>query len=280
MNDKSNKLDLPAAPATDKGTIAPAKVTNDLRNFVNGESMKKQFALALPKVLPVDRFVRCLITTLNRTPELLSCDKNSVLAGAMTCAQLGLEIDPALGRAYLLPFNDKRKGKIAQLIIGYKGYVDLAYRSGLVSGVDAEVVYEKDTFTYEKGLNPKLVHIPSDSEDAGDLKYAYCIVWLSNGGKIWRVLNRGEVMRHKKYSRAAGSEYSPWNTNEAAMWRKSAIRDLAGLIPQSPELQMALTADADDARAPEAPLPTDFSDMTNVDASPEGMAVAAGADHA
>jgi len=223
--------------------VATAK-PDSLREMLTGTKMKQQFALALPKALPIDRFLRCLITTINQTPKLLECDRTSVLAGAMTAAQLGLEIDPALGRAYLLPY----KGK-AQLIIGYKGYVDLAYRSGQLAGLQAEAVYEADHFSYALGLDPKLEHIPADTENRGELKYAYAVASLANGGKAWRVLNRAQVMKHKRSSQSAGSSYSPWTTHEEEMWRKTAIRALASILPLSPEIRDAVAYESNTAEA-------------------------------
>ncbi len=242
MNDK-NTTTTTAPTANAVATTANAKPPT-LREVITGENMKKQFALALPRALPIDRFLRCLMTTINRDPKLLECDRNSVLAGAMTAAQLGLEIDPALGRAYLIPY----KGK-AQLIIGYKGYVDLAYRSGQLAGLQAEAVYEADHFSYALGLDPKLEHIPADVENRGELKYAYAVASLANGGKAWRVLNRAQVMKHKKSSQSAGSSYSPWTTHEEEMWRKTAIRALSSILPLSPELRDAVVADEDRAEA-------------------------------
>lgn len=225
-------------------TTAVAATTGSLRDLITGPKMKQQFAMALPKALPIDRFLRCLITTINRDPKLLECDRTSVMAGAMTAAQLGLEIDPALGRAYLLPY----KGK-AQLIIGYKGFVDLAYRSGQLAGLQAEAVYAADHFSYALGLDPKLEHVPADCEDRGELKYAYAVATLTNGGKAWRVLNRAQVMKHKKASQSAGSAYSPWTTHEEEMWRKTAIRALSSILPLSPELRDAVAADSTDPAA-------------------------------
>lgn len=257
----------------------PAKVKpQTIRDTIMSESMRKQFANALPKVLPVDRFLRCIVTQFSRIPELMQCDKSSVLSGAMTAAQLGLEIDPALGRAYLLPYNDKRKGKIAQLIIGYKGYVDLAYRSGQIAGMQAEVVYSKDHFDYAYGLEPRLTHIPTESEDRGELKYAYVVVSLVNGGKVWRVLNKTEIMRHKSFSKGAGSDYSPWNTSEAEMWRKTAIRSIAPLLPLSPELRDAVAADDGGPEMAPAIDLGDTVEISTVDApgtGSEGLASAA-----
>lgn len=259
-------------------TQIQTKAPDTIQKLILGDSMKKQFALALPKVLPVDRFVRCLVTTMNRTPELANCDRQSVLAGAMTAAQLGLEIDPALGRAYLLPYRDKSKGMIAQLIIGYKGYVDLAYRSGQLSGMQAEAVYSKDEFEYEYGLIEKLRHVPSEEEDRGELKYAYAVAHLKNGGHVFRVLNRSDVMRHKKASKSAHSDYSPWNTNEAEMWRKTAIRALASMMPLSPELREAVAAEEEDYSAKAASEIADAVVLETsplADSSPSGMASAA-----
>ncbi|HET9685113.1 MAG TPA: recombinase RecT, partial [Gemmatimonadaceae bacterium] len=201
----------------------PAQTDNairDLRGVLNSDAMKKQIKMALPSILPLDRFLRTFFTTVNKTPDLALCDRDSVMAGVMTAASLGLEIDPSLGRAYLIPFKDRRKGLVAQFIIGYKGYIDLFYRSGMAAGLVAEAVYEKDEFEFELGLEPKLVHRPSEDEDRGRLKFAYAIAFLENGGKVWRVLNRSAVMRAKASSRGAESEYSPWNTSEEQMWVK------------------------------------------------------------
>lgn len=225
--------------SNDVTTTAPPT----LRQLIGGESMRKQFAMALPKVMPLDSFVRGILTTLNKIPELQDCAQDTVLAGCMTAASLGLPIDPVLGRAYLIPFNDNKRGcKVAQFVIGYKGYVDLFYRSGQASGIQAEAVYEKDHFNYQHGLEPKLEHVPSEESDRGKLRYAYAVASLKGGGKVWKVLNRSQVMKAKAYSRGSDSKYSPWQTNEGEMWAKTAIRALSDLIPLSPELQQHISA--------------------------------------
>jgi recombination protein RecT len=221
--------------------------------------MKRQFAMALPKVLPIDRFLRCLLTTVGRDPKLLECDKQSVMAGAMTAAQLGLEIDPALGRAYLLPYRDNKRGMIAQLIVGYKGFIDLFYRSGMADGIQACEVYERDHFRVRRGLEPILEHEPFEGDDAGPLKCSYAIASLKGGGKVWEVANKRDIARARKASRGAHSEYSPWNTAEGEMWKKTAIRKLAKLLPLSPELRDAIAQDEDTAPMDSA-MPVAFSD--------------------
>lgn len=222
-----------------------ANQKSDLRALINSDAMKKQFQAALPKVLPIDRFLRVLMTTIQNNPKLLDCTRDSLLSSVMAAAQLGLEIDAVLGRAYLVPFA-KGQDLICTLIVGYKGYVDLAYRSGQLAGIQAEVVYEKDLFEFEMGLNPKLRHVPCEDEDRGQLRYAYAVAEIKGGGKVWRVLNRGDVMRAKKMSKSAGSQHSPWNTHEASMWSKTAIRALHRFLPLSPEQCTAVALDDDD----------------------------------
>jgi len=232
------------APAT--SAVAPRSKLSTLRALIEGEGMKRELARALPKVLNVERFTRTLITTLNKMPELADCDQGSVMAGIVTAAQLGLEIDPTLGRAYLIPYNDRSKGKIAQLIIGYRGFVELAYRSGQIASFQAEVVYANDEFDYELGLNPRLKHVPFTGDDRGELRYAYAVVKLAGGGSVFRVLGPADIKKAKASSRAASSSYSPWTTHPDEMWRKTAIRAIAKMLPLSPELRDAVKQDDDD----------------------------------
>lgn len=246
-------------PTPTPNTPSTAK-RSDLRSLITGDKMQQQFKLALPKILPVERFTRTLLTTLARDQKLLECDQMTVFAGAMTAAQLGLEIDPALGRAYLLPYRDSRKGMVAQLIIGYKGFLDLFYRSGMGDGFQASEVYERDAFKCVRGLDPKLEHEPFDGDDAGPLKCAYAIARLKGGGTIFEVANKRDVARAMKASRGSDSPYSPWQTAPGEMWKKTAIRKLAKLLPLSPELRDAIAADDGDAITAAAPTADRFSD--------------------
>lgn len=220
-------------------------VADQRKNFlgvIQGDGFKKQMALALPKHVTPDRMLRVAVTAMNKTPDLYDCDQTSVMACLMDCSALGLEPD---GRnAYLIPFNDKRRGKICQLIVGYQGFIDLGYRHPLVRGIRAKAVYEKDHFVYDEGLNPRLEHTPYDgSDDPGLLKYAYAICNIGDAGNTFVVLNRRQILKAKSYSRGADSQYSPWKTNEEAMWIKTAVRALAKFMPRSTELSQALSVD-------------------------------------
>ena len=138
---------LGQAPAPVK---APARVAskNPIINMLVSDRFKKQMALALPKSLTADRLTRIVLTEFRKTPALLSCDRESLFGAVLQCAALGLEPGSALGHCYLLPY-----GKTCQLIIGYRGMIDLARRSGQILSLCAYCVHEADEFHYELGLH-------------------------------------------------------------------------------------------------------------------------------
>lgn len=201
---------------------------------------------SLPSGYSQDRFVRLLLTAANTNPDLFTCDPRSFLAAGVGAAQLGLEPNDARGLAYLIPFNDRRRGKIVQLIIGYRGMLDLARRSGMVSSINAFPVYDGDTFTYSLGLEPSLHHVPGDhDEDPAKLTHVYAVAKVQ-GDPQFVVLTRRQIDRVKASSQGARSEYSPWNTHYVEMALKTALRRLCKWLPQTVEMAHALDRDERD----------------------------------
>lgn len=202
---------------------------------------KGAIGMSLPRSMDADRFSRLLLTACNTNPELLKCDPMSFLAAGVAAAQLGLEPNDARGLAYLLPFNDKRRGKIVQLIIGYRGMMDLARRSGMVTSIRAVPVFEGDTFTYQLGLDPTLEHIPGDhDENPATLTHVYAVAKIA-GDPQFVVLTRRQIDKTKNASMGSSSSYSPWNTHYVEMACKTAIRRLCKWLPQTVEVSQALT---------------------------------------
>lgn len=225
---------VPAAPA------AAAVATKPRTVFDVVTSMKDQLALALPRHIPVDRMLRVVVTALRRTPKLQQCHQASLLGSIMTCGQLGLEPNDPRGLAYLIPYKDE-----CQLIIGYRGYIELAMRSGMVKGIQALAVYARDHFEYEEGLDPKLVHRPyMGAEEPGEVVAAYAIATMPNDVKAVAVLPRRDIERARQASSAVKSgRPSPWDDWYPEMAVKTAIRRLAKRMPQSPEFAHAIEAD-------------------------------------
>ena len=123
------------------------------------KKMQGEIAKALPSVLTPERFTRITLSALSTNAKLAETTPQSFLSAMMTAAQLGLEPNTPLGQAYLIPFwNGKNKCLECQFQLGYKGLIDLAYRSGEVSVIQAQIVYENDEFSYSFGLIPVEAH--------------------------------------------------------------------------------------------------------------------------
>jgi recombination protein RecT len=195
------------------------------------EDLAPAIAVALPQHLDAERMSRVFQTCLRTTPKLNECTVQSFLGSVLQLAQMGLDPSAGLQQAYLIP--RKIKGVMqCTTIIGYQGMLDIAYRSGKVAQVTAEVVREGDDFGYQLGLNPDLVHRPKS--DDGLLLYTYAVAELVNGRKSFVVLTAGQIAK-RRHSSAAGSS-GPWSTHEDQMWKKSAIRELFKYLPKSAEL--------------------------------------------
>lgn len=200
------------------------------------ERMKGEIAKALPTVITPERFTRIVLTALSSNPKLQQCTPQSFLGAMMTAAQLGVEPNTALGQAYLIPY-----GRECQFQLGYKGLIDLAYRSGEVSNIQAMEVYENDLFEFEYGLEPKLKHIPAKS-DRGDVIYYYAIFKMKDGGYNFAVMSVDDARKHgRKFSKSFSS--GPWRDNFDEMAKKTVLKRVLKYAPLKSDFVRAVTQD-------------------------------------
>jgi recombination protein RecT len=208
--------------------------------------MESQFALAMPKGMEAAQLVRDALTALKQTPKLAEATPQSVLGALMTCAQLGLR-PGVLGHAWVLPYWDsKSRSFVAQLIVGYKGYVELAYRSGHIASIIGRTVYEGDTFDVEYGLDDKLVHKPAMKGERTTPIAHYAMVKLANGGRSFWVMTEDEMQAWKKRyapTNKSGNIVGPWVSDYEAMARKTCLLRLAAWLPKSTEMAYAIEVD-------------------------------------
>lgn len=194
--------------------------------------------------MTAERLTRIVMTECRKTPELLKCNQESFFGAVLQCAQLGLEPGSALGHCYLLPFgngksNDGRPN--CQLIIGYRGMIDLARRSGQIVSINAYLVHEKDEFDYTLGLHPDIKHRPSPLADPGAITYAYAVAVLKDGGVQFEVMSRAEIETVRRQSKASTS--GPWSKHFGEMARKTVVRKLFKYLPVSIEAVRAVEID-------------------------------------
>ena len=180
--------------------------------------------------------------SVSKDKYLSECDPWSILQATMSCVSLGLLPDGVSGQAYLVPF----KG-VCTLIIGYRGMIQLGYRSGMVKDWGMpQIVWEGDDFTHHLGDRECIIHNPCGKR--AKRVGVYNIVELTTGGKVRVSLTADEVMAVKKKSRGSDRSASPWQNDESAMWMKTAVRRVAKFVPSCTELQRAITIDEESER--------------------------------
>jgi recombination protein RecT len=193
------------------------------------------------------KFLSSVISSVQRTPELLNCEFDTVINSFMVMAQLELMPSDVSGEAYVLPY----KGK-AQFQLGYQGLVTLFYRAG-VKSIVAEIVYEKDTFKYINGViehNPDIF-----ASDRGKAIGAYVIVETQQGGKIAKVMKKSDIIDiGKKFSKSFNTSFTPWkedNDPELWMWKKTVLKQVAKLVPKNETIYKAIAEDNKDSNIEE-----------------------------
>lgn len=202
----------------------------------------------LPKHMSSERLFQMAVTAYKQDEKLARCSIPSFLSCVMKCSALGLEPSSVdgLGRAYILPFwNKKTRSYEATFMLGYKGMIDLARRSGEIASISARAVYEGDVFEYEYGLEEKCRHIPLATDRTPDkLTHAYCVAKFKDGGHYLDVMTRAEIDKVRERSQA--KDYGPWVTDFEAMAKKSPVRRAFPYLPVSVEAQMAAASDETD----------------------------------
>lgn len=249
----------------------PLRQVTKVSELLMNEQAAQQMKMVATKALSPERMMRVVANAIRTTPKLQECEPMSFLGAMMFCASTGLEPNTPLGLAYLVPFNKNvpRKdaqgrdvlgsnGKViwdkipqAQVIIGYKGFKELARRTGRIKSMHGDIVYENDTFSHSYGSRQHLEHIPA-THGGGSPIGAYFHVSF-DGGEGHVFMSKSDIEAHRdRYSkgwqdavREGKTKDSPWEKDWEAMWVKTCCRKLIGRgdIPISVEIADALAAD-------------------------------------
>jgi recombination protein RecT len=214
--------------------------TATLKTMLTSDAMRHQFAAALPKHLSAERFTRVALTALTRTPKLNECTQASFFKCLLELSSFGLEPDGR--RAHLIPYRNNKAGNTeCTLIVDYKGLVELAMRSGLVSTIHADVVCENDVFEYNVGEITK--HAIDWRKPRGQAYAAYAVCVFKDGTKKCEVMSTEEIESIRKRSRAGNA--GPWVTDWNEMAKKTVFRRLSKWLPLSADFRDAVEKDDD-----------------------------------
>lgn len=199
------------------------------------------------------RFISAIVSATTANPALQECTNSSILSAAMLGESLKLSPSPQLGQYYLVPYNDKNKGKVAQFQLGYKGYIQLAIRSGQYKKLNVLGIKEGELIRFDP-LNEEIeVHLIEDEEarEAAETIGYYAMFEYTNGFKKAMYWSRAKMEAHAlKYSQGyrkdkeKGWKYTFWSKDFDGMAYKTMLRQLIskwGIM--SIDMQQAMDAD-------------------------------------
>lgn len=236
----NNGVITSAVSAQDQKAIDQKEAIRTMRELI--KKMQGEIKNALPAVLTPERFTRMVLSAISVTPELAKCTPESFLGAMMGAAQLGLEPNTNLGLCYLIPYNNYKKGvKECQLQIGYRGMIDLAYRSGEVVSIQAEVVYENDLFEMEYGLEPKLRHVPAPGERGKPVR-VYAVYKTKSGGFGFGSMTMAECEEFAK-KKSKSFDSGPWQTDFEAMCLKTVLKRVLKTAPMKSDFARGIAQD-------------------------------------
>ncbi len=218
---------------------------NTFRELLERPAVQQQIAHSRRVAIDPATTTRMIMTTIQLDPKLLDCTPQSVLAAGITATQLGLVPDNTSGLAYLVPF----KGKCV-LIPGYRGFVQLMWRSGKINGLVVVNVYENEESLYDPSADKQVIHRPLAPSKRGAHVATWACVKLIEGGAVYEWMWAEEIEAIRKS--APGGNSKAWRESPSEMWRKTVIRRLFKWVPSSPEIQRAITlGDQADAGIPQ-----------------------------
>ena len=210
------------------------KITTTQKTLKSPE-VKAKFEEVLGK--KADGFVASLLSVVGNS-NLKNADANSVMTAAMKAATLDLPIEPSLGFAYVIPY-----AKEAQFQIGYKGYIQLALRSGQLTGLNCGVVYESQFVSYDPLFEE--LELDFTKQPSGEIVGYFASMKLSTGFKKVTYWSKEEILIHKK--KFVKSTNGPWRDHFDAMAQKTVLKAmLTKYAPASIESKMLQTAIAED----------------------------------
>lgn len=209
---------------------------------------------ALPSQIGADRFKRICYTALTGNKALEKCTPQSFVTAVLRVAQLGLEPNTPLGQAYLIPYG----GKVT-LQVGYKGLIELAYRSQKITAIEAREIRQNDEFEYQLGIHPNLIHKPPFGKDRGPVIGYYAYFTTTNGAISFEVATVEEMKAFaQRHSASFSKSDSPWQNFFDEMAKKTMIKRVLKYAPLSVELAQAVAIDGTAKN-------TDLENITEID---------------
>lgn len=220
-------------------TAVSTNQPSTLKGMLGNEAIKKRFEEVLGAKAP--GFISSIISATSLNKMLAECDPSSIVGAAAIAATLDLPINSSLGFAHIVPYNTQ-DGKKAQFQMGWKGYIQLAIRTGQYRTIDVKEIYSSQIISTNKktGL-PDFDFSKEGGEVVGYMAYYE----LMTGFEKVVYWNIAKIQSHgKKYSKSYENKFGQWQTNFDGMAKKTIVKHLLstwGIL--SIDMQRAITTD-------------------------------------
>lgn len=177
------------------------------------------------------RFISAVVSAVQTNPGLQECTNQSILSAALLGESLKLSPSPQLGQYYMVPFNDKERGKVAQFQLGYKGYIQLAIRSGQYKKLSVLSIKDGELVKFDplnEEIEVKLIEDEEQREAATTIGY-YAMFEYTNGFRKAIYWSRNKMLTHAdKYSQAFSKDGGTVKTKYGEKKKVSYADYLAG----------------------------------------------------
>ena len=211
-------------------SLVGRKKNTGIATYLTQEAVKNQISNVIGGKNG-QRFISAVVSAVNNNPALQECTNQSILSGALLGESLNLSPSPQLGQYYLVPFNDRNKGKVAQFQLGYKGYIQLAIRSGQYKKLNVIAIKEGELIRFDplnEEIEVRLIEDEEEREKAPTQGY-YAMFQYMNGFKKSIYWSKAKMEAHAmKYSKGyqAKKGYTFWEKDFDGMAYKTMLRQL------------------------------------------------------
>lgn len=242
MNNNPKETQGTTTHAVTKPNQRPLTPIEELRGNMEGEFIRTVASHYRGSDQEALAFKTAAVDYVRRVPDLIECDRISLLSAFVQAAQFHFMPSGVSGECYIIPY-----GKEAKFQLGYQGLVTLLFRTNRIAGITANIIFKNDEFDYQEGLDAHLIHKPAMfGKSKGEPIGVYTVVQMKGGTKTFKVMDRDAVMSIKELSKAKNASKSPWNSNqdpELWMWKKTCLIQHAKLLPKTRELVQAIETD-------------------------------------
>jgi len=240
----SNEIKKDAIESAGKQNLAKQGTLSMVKGLLNNEEVKKRFSEIISDPENVKQFTASILSLISSSTNFNDVDPNTIISSALVAATLRLPINQNFGFAYIIPFNSKT-GKKAQFMMGYKGFLQLALRSGQYRTINAVEIYEGELT--ERNKLTGVIKIDESQKKSNKIVGYAAYFELISGFSKTLFMTVDEISAHaKKYSKSYDNKEGLWKKDFHAMALKTVLKTIiskTGVLSVDYNMQKAVEAD-------------------------------------